>query len=448
MAPTILISLALAVSCCVLIQADFVDFFEQKPNEDGKHWALLVAGSSGYYNYRHQADVCHAYQIMKKHGIPDERIVVMMVDDIAHNIENPDKGSIINQPNGPNVYPGVPKDYTHEKVNPKMFLEVLQGNVEAVKSMNGSGKVINSGPNDHVFVNFVDHGAPGILGFPREFLHATQLSPVVKKMAKDNKFAKLVFYVEACESGSIFAGDLLPDNINVFATTAANAHESSYACYFDNHLKTYLGDVYSVMWMQDSDKVNLNTETLSKQFDITKKETNTSHVMEFGDLKIGQLTVGEFQGKSMAVAVDNSQVPNPNLDAVKSEDVKLSILEQRLLRAQSEEEKEAIENELEIVVAVKNTISTFKNIIATAVNHQLYHTQMMFTLKRPLTQHTCYKTVVEHLKTVCPGMNLPQNDFAMRHFYTLVNLCEEQVVTDVIVDAMEKVAMETKFCSV
>ena len=22
-----------------------------------------------------------------------------------------------------------------------------------------------SGPNDHVFVNFVDHGAPGILGF-------------------------------------------------------------------------------------------------------------------------------------------------------------------------------------------------------------------------------------------------------------------------------------------
>ena len=42
---------------------------------------------------------------------------------------------------------------------------------------------------------------------------------------------------------------------SVFATTASNSHESSYACYFDKSRKTYLGDVYSVKWMEDSDKV-------------------------------------------------------------------------------------------------------------------------------------------------------------------------------------------------
>ena len=26
--------------------------------------------------------------------------------------------------------------------------------------------LISSGPNDHVFVNFVDHGAPGLIAFP------------------------------------------------------------------------------------------------------------------------------------------------------------------------------------------------------------------------------------------------------------------------------------------
>ncbi len=31
--------------------------------DGGKIWALLVAGSSGWYNYRHQADVCHAYHV-------------------------------------------------------------------------------------------------------------------------------------------------------------------------------------------------------------------------------------------------------------------------------------------------------------------------------------------------------------------------------------------------
>ena len=41
----------------------------------------------------------------------------------------------------------------------------------------------------------------------------------------------------------------------VFATTAANAEESSYACYFDDKLGTYLGDVYSIKWMENTDQV-------------------------------------------------------------------------------------------------------------------------------------------------------------------------------------------------
>jgi legumain len=51
----------------------------------GQNWAVLVAGSNGWYNYRHQADVCHAYQILHKNGIPDSNIVVMMYDDLAKN---------------------------------------------------------------------------------------------------------------------------------------------------------------------------------------------------------------------------------------------------------------------------------------------------------------------------------------------------------------------------
>ena len=30
----------------------------------GSHYAVLVAGSAGYGNYRHQADVCHAYHVV------------------------------------------------------------------------------------------------------------------------------------------------------------------------------------------------------------------------------------------------------------------------------------------------------------------------------------------------------------------------------------------------
>ena len=51
------------------------------------NWAVLVAGSNGYYNYRHQADLCHSYQVLHDHGIPDSNIIVFMYDDIAHHTQ-------------------------------------------------------------------------------------------------------------------------------------------------------------------------------------------------------------------------------------------------------------------------------------------------------------------------------------------------------------------------
>ena len=53
--------------------------------------------------------MCHAYQILKRGGLKDENIVVFMYDDIADNELNPRRGTIINHPNGQDVYAGVPK---------------------------------------------------------------------------------------------------------------------------------------------------------------------------------------------------------------------------------------------------------------------------------------------------------------------------------------------------
>ena len=36
--------------------------------------------------------MCHAYQIVSAHGVPDDHIIVMMYDDIAKNTENPTPG--------------------------------------------------------------------------------------------------------------------------------------------------------------------------------------------------------------------------------------------------------------------------------------------------------------------------------------------------------------------
>lgn len=75
------------------------------------NWAVLVAGSNGYWNYRHQADTCHAYQILKKAGYDANKIIHLAYNDIANNPSNPIPGKLFNKPNGNDVYGGCVIDY-------------------------------------------------------------------------------------------------------------------------------------------------------------------------------------------------------------------------------------------------------------------------------------------------------------------------------------------------
>jgi legumain len=62
------------------------------------NWAVLVAGSEGFHNYRHQSDVFHAYQSLIKKGMDKNKIIVMAYDDIVHDLYNPFKGKVFNKP--------------------------------------------------------------------------------------------------------------------------------------------------------------------------------------------------------------------------------------------------------------------------------------------------------------------------------------------------------------
>lgn len=411
------------------------------------NWAVLVAGSNGWYNYRHQSDVCHAYQILHKNGIPDSNIIVMMYDDLAQNTQNPTKGVIINQPNGQDVYHGVPHDYTGKDVTPKNFINVLLGNKEAMKGI-GSGKVLESGPNDNVFIYYTDHGAVGLVAFPTGVLYATDLNDTIAKMHSQNKYNQMVVYIEACESGSMLE-NILPNNINIYATTASNAKESSYACYYDAKRQTYLGDVYSVVWMEDSDVQDLSKETLFQQFLVTQKKTNTSHVMQYGDLALGKAhTVGEFQGSK-----GNSDKPQRNIlkdkynellrrDAVPTEDVRISIVSRRLAAAdENSVEKNNLERELVQLLNDRAIITTHIQQIATvalSMNRGDYF-EMVTAKRMPLTKHACYKSVTQRVQEKC--FDLP-NEFVLNKLYIMANLCEIGLYDFTINQAVDKVCQE------
>ena len=410
----------------------------EDPEDGGKHWVVIVAGSNGWYNYRHQADACHAYQIVHRNGIPDEQIVVMMYDDIADNDENPTPGIIINRPNGTDVYKGVVKDYVKEDVTPENFLAVLRGDAEAVKNK-GSGKVLKSGPKDHVFVYFTDHGAPGILAFPYGDLKAQDLKETIQYMYDHKKYQKLVFYIEACESGSMMED--LPDNINAYSTTAANSEEASWACYYDDKRQTYLGDWYSVNWMEDSDVEDLKKETLHKQFVLVKKHTNTSHVMQYGNLSISHMKVVQFQGTAKASSAPLSLPPVSHYDLTPSPEVPLAIMKRKLMATNDASEAKAILGEMKRHLEAKELIQKSMHKIISFITNSNELTGHILSNRLRLRNYDCYESALEHFKARCFNWHSPLYEYALRQLYALVNVCESGYHIDRIQRAMDQVCL-------
>lgn len=418
----------------------------------GTRWALLVAGSLGYENYRHQADVCHAYQLVKNGGLKDENIIVFMYDDIAHNKYNPRPGIIINQPQGKDVYAGVPKDYVGENANVNNLFAVLLGNKSALTG--GSGKVIESGPDDHIFIYYTDHGGPGVLGMPTSpDLYANDLNDALKKKHAAKSYKSMVIYVEACESGSIFEG-LLPENLNIYVTTAANATEGSYGTYCPwmhpsppPDYSVCLGDLYSVSWLEDSDTNSMDKETLEQQYQIIKNRTSVngtyyigSHVMQYGDLDLSSKRLSLYIGYNPhnGSATHAYSLPT-NLEAIDQRDASLVFFWHEFQRA-PEGSSQKIEAQKQLIEVMEHRLHVDNSIqlvgkLLFGNDEGLEILDAVRPAGQPLVDDwSCLKSTVRSFETYCGSLS----QYGMKHMRKFANMCNAGVKVEI----MEKVSAE------
>ena len=177
------------------------------------------------------------------------------------------------------------------------FLAVLTGDNKTAQ-----GPVLKSNKKSKVFIYYADHGAPGFVGMPSGgYLYADKLAESIKKMEDKGMFKELVFYMEACEAGSMFPA--LGKHENVYAMTATDAKVSSWGTFCGSdavvkgkNLGTCLGDLFSVNWMDDTETHDPWTETIGEQFERVKTATTKSPVCEFGDKDLKEMSVGTFEG--------------------------------------------------------------------------------------------------------------------------------------------------------
>ncbi|KAB2627773.1 vacuolar-processing enzyme-like [Pyrus ussuriensis x Pyrus communis] len=424
---------------------------QQDDGTVGTRWAVLIAGSNGYWNYRHQADICHAYQLLKKGGLKDENIVVFMYDDIAYNEENPRQGVIINSPHGSDVYKGVPKDYTGQDVTVNNFFAAILGDKSALTG--GSGKVVDSGPNDHIFIYYSDHGGPGVLGMPgiSPYIYANDLIEVLKKKHAAGTYKSMVFYLEACESGSIFEG-LLPEGLNIFATTASNAEESSWGTYCPGEYpspppeyETCLGDLYSVAWMEDSDIHNLKSETLGQQYELVKTRTANdnsglgSHVMQYGDVGLNKNNLFVYMGTNPAnenFTFLGQNSLRPSSKAVNQRDADLVHFWHKYRKA-PEGSPRKVQAQKEFVEAMSHRMHIDETM--KLIGKLLFGIEKgpeVLNAVRPAGQPLvddwdCLKTMVRSFETHCGSLS----QYGMKHMRSLANICNAGMTKEQMAEA-------------
>ena len=93
------------------------------------NWAVLVCTSRYWFNYRHVANVLSLYHTVKRLGIPDSQIILMLPDNIPCNPRNPFPASVFNHPqHGIDLYgEDVEVDYRGYEVSVDSFVRLLTG---------------------------------------------------------------------------------------------------------------------------------------------------------------------------------------------------------------------------------------------------------------------------------------------------------------------------------
>lgn len=245
--------------------------------ELGGKWAVVVAASSGWTNYRHQADALAFYQFLKEHGYDDEHIILIMADDLVNNPNNPNMGTVKRLPGGENLYHDVEIDYKLSALQPEDVMNILKGKVD---------NSLKSSESDNVLLFWSGHGNKGELVWgDDDAVTADMISETFQEMAKEHRFRKMLCFIETCYSGSV--AEKCVGVPGLLMLTAANGNETSKADIYNNDLSVWMTNRFTSCLLDGIAKKN--DITLHELYYSLFSQTLGSHVSVYNSDSYGSV---------------------------------------------------------------------------------------------------------------------------------------------------------------
>uniref|UniRef100_A0A6G1SHR4 Putative GPI-anchor transamidase n=1 Tax=Aceria tosichella TaxID=561515 RepID=A0A6G1SHR4_9ACAR len=179
------------------------------------NWAVLVSSSKFWFNYRHAANVLSIYRSIKRLGIDDSHIILMLADDTACDPRNPWPGTVFNNiKHEINVYGSDTEvDYKGDEVTADNFIRLLTG-----RHLEGTprSKKLLTDDGSNILIYLTGHGGDGFLKFQdKSELLAIEFAEAIAQMHTKKRYNEILFVADTCQAESLSSRLNSPNIIGV-----------------------------------------------------------------------------------------------------------------------------------------------------------------------------------------------------------------------------------------
>ena len=211
-------------------------------------YAVLVQGSNGWNNYRHQADVLSVYQMLKTKGFDDDHIILIIDKALASDAMNPEPGIIRAEDGGQDLMAGSSMDYDNADISPADISNILLG-VKTDKTPVVLPK--DAGQNVLLFWsghghNHANNGADELVWRNADVgrgMTADLLRQTISLMQQQGHYRKMFVLTEPCFSEAVITP--LVGISGVLAMSSAGTFEQSFADNWSTELGVWRCDRFS-----------------------------------------------------------------------------------------------------------------------------------------------------------------------------------------------------------
>jgi len=258
---------------------------------------VLVCASRYWFNYRHMANALGMYRTVKRLGIPDSNIILMLADDAACNPRNKFPGCVYaNQGRYLDLYgDNIEVDYRGYEVTVENFLRVMTGRMDP--SVPRSKRLLTD-DRSNVFVYMTGHGGNEFLKFQdNEEISAFDIADAFEQMWQKKRYNEIFFMVDTCQANTMFSKIYSP---NILATGSSELDENSYSHENDYDIGVAVIDKFTHYILQFMEGINKTSQAsmqdLFDSYDVEKIASHPGVRSDFFNRSLKDTLVTDFFG--------------------------------------------------------------------------------------------------------------------------------------------------------